>query len=237
MSSDTGHQRYLKQLLHHGSAYLGAISFVLVLLLPVFLEVSDYVALALYFGGVAAFYWAGYKTWKESLPPDEGEPLVLKADRGSVTFVSGTGNIFRKSKLLVRLSVSNNADKAVALDNVAVSLKKDSPWLKLKGRPKLIWGSGESVGSCAEIGPKESKILDVNLEGEGHIEDRVKLAKSLREVPIVGATLTAEYFLEGERAAIEVDFEYDAEKLIDHMRSNWSRSSLRDAIKALEQSA
>ncbi|MCG6659625.1 hypothetical protein HOP52_17890 [Halomonas campisalis] len=237
MNNDTGHRRYLKQLLHHGSVYLGAISFVLVLVLPVFLEISDYVSFVLYFGGVAAFYWAGYKTWKESLPLEESEPLVLKADRGTVTFVSGTGSIFRKSKLLFRLSVTNNSDKAVALDNVAVNLKKDSPWLKLKGRPKLIWGSGESVGSCAEIGPKESKILDVNLEGEGGIEDRIKLAKALREDPIVGATLTAEYFLEGERTAIEVNFEYDAEKLIDHMRSSWSRSSLRDAIKELEQSA
>ena len=236
MSSDTGHRRYLKQLLHHGSVYLGAISFVLVLVLPVFLEVSDYVSLALYIGGIAAFYWAGYKTWADSLPTNGGEPLVLKADKGTVTFSSGTGNIFRKSKLLVRLAVSNNADKAIALDNVAVRLKKDSSWLKVKGRPKLIWGSGESVGSCAEIGPKESKILDVNLEGEGHIEDRVKLAKALREDPIVGATLTAEYFLEGERSAIEVDFEYDAEKLINYMRSSWSRSSLRDAIKELEQS-
>src|SRR5690606_35901739 len=104
MSSDTGHRRYLKQLLHHGSVYLGAISFVLVLVLPVFLEVSDYVSLALYVGGIAAFYWAGYKTWEESLPPDEGEPLVLKADKGTVMFSSGTGNIFRKSKLLVRLA-------------------------------------------------------------------------------------------------------------------------------------
>lgn len=237
MSSETSHRRYLKQLLHHGSAVLGAISFLLVLLLPVFLEVSDYVSLALYFGGVAAFYWAGYKTWKENLPPDDGEPLVLKADRGTVTFSSGTGNIFRKSKLTVRLSVSNNADKALALDKVAISLKKGSSWVKLKGRPKLIWGSGESVGSCAEIGPKESKILDVHLEGEGDIENRVNLAKALRESPTLGATLTAEYFLEGERSAIAVDFEYDAEKLIEHMRSSWSRSSSRDAIKELDQSA
>tara|TARA_R110002012_G_scaffold59059_2_gene154156 strand:- start:3922 stop:4527 length:606 start_codon:yes stop_codon:yes gene_type:complete len=201
------------------------------------LEVSDYVSLALYVGGIASFYWAGYKTWEESLPPDEGEPLVLKADKDTVTFSSGTGNIFKKSNLSVRLAVSNNADKAIALDNVAVHLKKDSFWLKLKGRSKLIWGSRESVGSCTEIGPKESKILDVNLEGEGHIGDRVKLAKALREDPIVGAILTAEYFLEGERSAIEVDFEYDAAKLINHMRSSWSRSSLRDAIKELEQSA
>lgn len=237
MSRETDHRRYLKQLLHHGAAYLGAISFVLVLLLPVFLKVSDYVSLALYFGGVAAFYWAGYKAWEEALPPDEGESLVLKADRGTVMFVSGTGNIFRKSKLLVRVSVSNNSEKAIALDDVAVSFKKALPWIKLKGRPKLIWGTGESVGSYAEIGPKESKIFDVRLEGEGDIEDRVKLAKALRESPIVGARLTAEYFLEGERSVIEVDFEYDAEKLINHMRSSWSRSSLRDAIKELEKSA
>ncbi|MCG8519941.1 MAG: hypothetical protein MI794_18305 [Pseudomonadales bacterium] len=237
MSSDTGHRQYLKQLLHHGSVYLGAISFVLVLVLPEFLEVSDHVSLALYFGGIAAFYWAGYKTWEESLPSGAGEPLVLKADKGTVTFASGTGNIFRKSKLLVRLAVSNNADKTIALDKVAVRLRNGSSWLKLKGRPKLVWGSGELVGACAEIGPKESKILDVNLEGEGDIEDRVKLAKALREDPIVGATLTAEYFLEGERSAIEVDFEYDAENLINYMRSSWSRSSLRDAINELEQSA
>lgn len=238
MKNGSGHRRYLKQLLHHGSVYLGAISFVLVLVLPVFLKISDYVSLALYIGGIAAFYWAGYQTWKESLPSEEGEPLVLKPDRGAVTFVSGTGNIFKASKLTVRLSVSNNTDKAIALDNVAVSLKKKgAPWVKIKARPKLVWGSGESVGSCAEIGPKESKILDLTLEGEGFIEDRVKLAKALREDPVIGATLTAEYFLEGVRSALEVDFEYDANKLIDRMRSSWSRSGLRDALNELEQTA
>lgn len=235
MKSYTSHRRYLKKLLHHASVYLGAISFVLILVLPVFLEISDYVSLALYIGGVAAFYWAGYKTWKESLPSEERESLVIKADRGVVTFVSGTGNIFRKARLVVRLSISNNAEKTMVLDGFSVNFKKNCRWLKLKGRPKLILSSGETVGSCVEIDRKQSKILDVIFEGEGGIEDRVELAKALREGPVVGATLTAEYFLEGIRSTIEVDFEYEAEKLINDMRSRWGRSSLRDALKELEK--
>jgi len=236
MSRNASQWEYLKRLLHHSSIYFGAASVILVLVLPVFLGVSEYLQYFLYFVGVGAFYFAGYQAWKESQPTSGEEPLTVKADTGVITFSSGTGNIVKKSKLRIRLSISNNTDSSIAIDNLRITLTDDSSWLRLKGKPTLSWGSGAPVGDCAEIGPKESKILDVNLDGETEEGDRVKLANAFRRLPVVPALLEAEYFYAGERASIEMDCTFDGEKLIERMRSSWRRSRLNDALQELERS-
>lgn len=100
----------------------------------------------------------------------------------------------------------------------------------------MVWGSGDAVDSCAEIGPAESKILDVKMEGETEEGDRVKLAKSFRALPVVPALLKADYFYAGEQSSIEVNCKFDGKRLIERMRRSWKRSCLNDALRELEGS-
>ena len=236
MKHKSYHKDYLKKIFHYGTTYLSIVTFVIAISLPAFLEVSEYFSWIIYLAGLIAFYMAGYKTWKESLPDVINDPLLISADIGTIKFSVGTGNVFKNCKLHLRLSISNNTNSAAALDNFYVTLQENVQWLSLKNPPKLVWGTGENVSRCAEIGPKESKMLDVILEGEGTINDRVKLAKAFRKCPVVPAKLTSRSFIEGEQTEINVECQFDAKLLIESYKSGWKKSNLLDALNELEAS-
>jgi hypothetical protein len=233
MNSLNNHKIYLKKFFNHGAVYFGIMSFLIVLIVPTFLDIFKYFAWLLYAIGLFCLYWAGYKTWEEIYTKESHKKVTISIDKGKISHKSGTGRIFKKCILEVRISIANHTNFGAVLDNFIIEFNQNIPWLKPSKYPQVLKKGGKNINKSVELGPKESKIVYLKMGGQNKIEDEVNLAKAFRKYPEIPAKLTTEAFLAGKRYEICSSFKYSAKKLINKMIRNWESSRLTEALKVM----